>query len=85
VAAARWCSKKEMHDGLDSNARRSSEARSPLQLWTFSDFQADRKWQEMPPPMCDLCSEPKSEGRLAYKKEIEALIDSNTFTLDATK
>jgi hypothetical protein len=34
-------------DGLDSNARRSTRTRNPPKLLAFSDFQADRKWQEM--------------------------------------
>jgi hypothetical protein len=34
-------------DGLDSNTRRSTRTRNPPKLVTFSDFQADRKWQEM--------------------------------------
>jgi hypothetical protein len=41
-------------DGLDSNARRSTRTRNPPKLLTFSDFQADRKWQEMANNVLDM-------------------------------
>jgi hypothetical protein len=41
-------------DGLDSNARRSTRTRNPRKLLTFSDFQADRKWQEMANNVSDM-------------------------------
>jgi hypothetical protein len=30
---------------MDSNSRRSTRARNPLNLLTFSDFQEDREWR----------------------------------------
>jgi hypothetical protein len=41
-------------DGLDSNARRSTRTRNPPKLLTFSDFQADRKGQEMANNVSDM-------------------------------
>jgi hypothetical protein len=43
-----------LHVGLDSNARRSTKTRSFLQLWSFSYFQVDRKWQEMANNVSDM-------------------------------
>jgi hypothetical protein len=36
-----------LDDGLDANAKRCTRTKNPPKLLTLSDFQVDRKWQEM--------------------------------------